>query len=85
MEQQTGSKVGKEYIKAVYFHTAFLMNFYEKLLKAYNKCILEEVSFRLNHGDFPGGSVVKNLSCKAGNTGLIPGQGTKILCCLWSK
>ena len=24
MEQQTGSKLGKEYIKAVYFHPAYL-------------------------------------------------------------
>ena len=24
MEQQTGSKLGKEYVKAVYFHTAYL-------------------------------------------------------------
>ena len=24
MEQQTGSKLGKEYIKAVYWHTAYL-------------------------------------------------------------
>ena len=28
--------------------------------------------------DFPGGPVVKNLPCKAGYVGLIPGQGTKI-------
>ena len=26
MEQQTGSKLGKEYIKIVYFHTAYLMS-----------------------------------------------------------
>ena len=32
MEQQTGSKVGKEYIKAVYFHTAYLMNFYAEYI-----------------------------------------------------
>ena len=25
MEQQTGSKLGKEYIKAVYFHPAYLI------------------------------------------------------------
>ena len=25
MKQQTGSKLGKEYIKAVYFHTAYLI------------------------------------------------------------
>ena len=24
MEQQTGSKLGKEYVKAVYFHLAYL-------------------------------------------------------------
>ena len=28
--------------------------------------------------DFPGGPVVKNLPCKAGDTGSIPGWGTKI-------
>ena len=28
--------------------------------------------------DFPGGPVVKNLPSNAGNTGSIPGQGTKI-------
>ena len=27
---------------------------------------------------FPGGSVVKNLPCNAGDAGSIPGQGTKI-------
>ena len=30
-------------------------------------------------GDFPGRSVVKNLPCKAGDMGLVPAQGTKIL------
>ena len=28
--------------------------------------------------DFPGGTVVKDSPCNAGDTGLIPGQGTKI-------
>ena len=28
--------------------------------------------------DFPGGPVVKNLPCNAGDTGWIPGRGTKI-------
>ena len=28
--------------------------------------------------DFPGGPVVKNLPCNAGDVGLIPGQGTEI-------
>ena len=31
------------------------------------------------HRDFPGGPVVKNLPCDAGDIGSIPGQGTKIL------
>ena len=29
-------------------------------------------------GDFLGGPVVKNMPCSVGNTGSIPGQGTKI-------
>ena len=29
-------------------------------------------------GNFPGGPVVKNLPCNAGDVGSIPGQGTKI-------
>ena len=29
-------------------------------------------------GDFPGGPVVKNPPCNAGDAGSIPGQGTKI-------
>ena len=32
----------------------------------------------LHFGVFPGGPVVKNLPCHAGDTGSIPGQGTKI-------
>ena len=31
-----------------------------------------------NIGDFPGGPVVKNPPCNAGDVGSIPGQGTKI-------
>ena len=31
-----------------------------------------------NSRDFPGGPVVKNLLCNAGDVGTIPGQGTKI-------
>ena len=30
------------------------------------------------HKDFPGGSMMKNLPYNAGDTGLIPGRGTKI-------
>ena len=32
----------------------------------------------LKVGDFPGGPVVKNPSCNAGDMGSVPGQGTKI-------
>ena len=32
---------------------------------------------KLDSRDFPGGPVVKNLPCNAGNTGSIPSQGTK--------
>ena len=36
--------------------------------------------------DFPGGPVVKNPPCSAGEVGLIPGQGTKIpTCCRATK
>ena len=35
------------------------------------------VSWRISW-DFPGGRVVKNPPCNAGDVGLIPGQGTKI-------
>ena len=31
-----------------------------------------------NSRDFPAGPVVKNLPCNAGDTGSVPGQGTKI-------
>ena len=32
----------------------------------------------MDTSDFPGGPVVKNLSCNAEDAGWIPGQGTKI-------
>ena len=34
---------------------------------------------RRNCGDFPGSPVVKNLPSNAGDLGLTPGQGNKIL------
>ena len=33
---------------------------------------------RVRPRDFPGGPVVKNAPCNAGDMGSIPGQGTKI-------
>ena len=35
--------------------------------------------FKEDARDLPGGTVVKNLPSNAGDEGLIPGQGTKIL------
>ena len=40
-------------------------------------CGLNE-GLRKAQRDFPGGPVVKNLPCNAGDTGLNPGQETKI-------
>ena len=39
----------------------------------------ETDSLAVEPWDFPGGPVVKNLPCNAGDVGSIPGQGTKIL------
>ena len=33
MEQQTGSKSGKEHIKAAYFHPAFFFNLYAEYIR----------------------------------------------------
>ena len=38
-----------------------------------------------NFRDFPGGPVVKTLASSEGDTGLIPGWGTKNPHALWSK
>ena len=45
-------------------------------LKSTRKCFImvQEYAYR----DFPGGPVVKNPSCNAGEAGSIPGLGTKI-------
>ena len=37
-----------------------------------------QVEKRSQYWDFPGGSVVKNPPCNAGDVGLIPAWGTKI-------
>ena len=43
-----------------------------------NKIILDFFLKKTGVGDFPSGPVVKTLSSKAGDTGSIPGWGTKI-------
>ena len=40
----------------------------------YSKILAIKKAYR----DFPGGPVVKNPPCNAGDTGSIPGRGTKI-------
>ena len=40
--------------------------------------VLEKKSVKRDKGDFPGGLVVKNLSCNAGDVGSIPGPVTNI-------
>ena len=39
---------------------------------------VKESLFKDTQGDFPGGPVVKNPPCNAGDMGSIPGQGAKI-------
>ena len=56
---------------------------WEKIFAKYmsDKGLLSKIykqHLKLNKGDFPGGSVVKNLPSTAGGVGSIPGQGTKI-------
>ena len=43
--------------------------------KGATQCCGQEVG----HRDFPGGPMVKNLPCNAGDVGSMPGWGTKIL------
>ena len=82
MEQQTGSKQEKEYVKAVYCHPAYLT--YNIRIICYNQVQfnveIKEHMFIFTHlkyfpSDFPGSPMVKNPPAIAGDTGLIPGLG----------
>ena len=42
------------------------------------RCWVPSGHLQSNTGDFAGGPVVKYLSCKAGDSGSIPGQSTEI-------
>ena len=42
------------------------------------RCLKENENKTLQWRDFPGGPVVKNPPCNLGDSGLIPGQVTKI-------
>ena len=47
-------------------------------MRRYVDVIVAMITIRNGDRDFPGGPVVKNPPCIAGNVGLIPGQGIKI-------
>ena len=61
MEQQTGSKLGKECVKTVYCHPVYLIMGFNWVL-----------TVRLG---FPGGSAGKESAYNAGDLGSIPGLG----------
>ena len=42
------------------------------------ECVHSKIIIENKGWDFPGGPVVTNLPCNAGDVGSIPGQGTKI-------
>ena len=77
MEQQTGSKSGKEYVKAIYCYPVYLTSMQSTSWKTlgWKKHKLEsrlpgEISIT-----FPGGSEVKASASNAGDLGSIPGLG----------
>ena len=86
IEQRTGSKLGKEYVKAIYCHTAYLTYMQSTLCKmpGWMKLKLEsrlpgEISItsdiQMIPGGFPGGSDGKESACNLGDPSLIPGSG----------
>ena len=82
MEQWTGSKLGKEYTKAVYCHLAYLTYMQSTSCKmlGWMKHKLEsrlpgEISITSDTQGFPGASEVKASAFNAGDPGLIPGLG----------
>ena len=86
MEQQTGSKLGKEYVKAVYCHPSYLMSMQSTLCKmpGWMKHKLEsrlpgEISItsdiQITPGGFSDGSDGKEFACNVGDPSLIPGSG----------
>ena len=74
MEQQTGSKQGKEYIKAVYCHPAYLTYMQSTSCKMLD-WMKHKLESRLLGGDFSGGPNAGGPN--AGGPGSIPGQGTR--------
>ena len=86
IEQRTGSKLGKEYIKTIYCHTAYLTSMQSTLCKmpGWMKHKLEsrlpgEISItsdiQMTPGGFSDGSDGKEFACNVGDPSLIPGSG----------
>ena len=86
VEQQTGSKLGKEYVKTIYCHTAYLTYMQSTLCKmpGWMKHKLEsrlpgEISItsdiQMTPGGFSDGSDGKEFACNVGDPSLIPGSG----------
>ena len=84
MEQWTGSKLGKEYIKA-YIYLAYLT--YMRIPACRMPCWMKhklklrlqgEISITSGMQGFPGGSEVKASAWNSGDPGLIPGSGRSL-------
>ena len=86
IEQRTGSKLGKEYVKTIYCHTAYLTYMQSTLCKmpGWMKHKLEsrlpgEISItsdiQITPGGFSDGSDGKEFACNVGDPSLIPGSG----------
>ena len=86
IEQRTGSKLGKEYVKTIYCHTAYLTYMQSTLCKmpGWMKHKLEsrlpgEISItsdiQMTPGGFSDGSDGKEFACNVGDPSLIPGSG----------
>ena len=52
MKRQTVSKVGKEYIKAVYCYTAYLINFYAEYIMWNARLDEEEARIKIAWGKY---------------------------------
>ena len=72
MEQQTGSKLGKECIKAVYCYPAYLTSMQSISCEMPEWMTLESRLVGEISG-FPGGSDSKESACNAGDLSSIPG------------
>ena len=73
MEQQTGSKLRKEYIKAVYCYSAYL-TYMQSISCEMPEWMMLESRLVGEISGFPGGSDSKESACNAGDLSSIPGS-----------